>query len=177
MHISRRFEPPLSRDVCFPLPRTKTKNGEQKMSGRWGHRPLGRGGWRDTSNPKRLSQPAVLPRSRAANSTQEIACSKGQTTSDYSSSLLCARFRVDRSGGSFIPVLSPATEVLHAGTEVPVLSSHVLALLKSCARSPEAILPAHASALAPFRRVSPGHSPKTPPGASAPPKGSSSPSP
>src|SRR5215472_1390715 len=39
---------------------------QRKMSGRWGHRPLGRGGWRDIRNPKRLGQPAALPRSRAA---------------------------------------------------------------------------------------------------------------
>jgi len=91
----------------------------KKVSGRWGHRPLGRGGWRVFVIRRSSALPAALPRSRAANRTQEIARTPmGLTASDYYFILLSGAFFVDRPRVSFAPVLSRATEVLGGSTEV-----------------------------------------------------------
>ena len=92
----------------------------KKMSGRWGDRPLGRGGWRVTVIRRSPALPALSPRSRAAKGTQEIALAPlGQTTSDYAFSFLFARSTVDRPRGSFCAVLFFPSPVLRDGTEVP----------------------------------------------------------
>src|SRR5436305_9761687 len=89
------------------------------MSGRWGHRPLGRGGWRVLVIRRSSALPAALPRSRAANRTQEIALAPmGLTTSDYYFILLFGAFLVDRPRVSFATVLSRSTEVPCGSTEV-----------------------------------------------------------
>src|SRR5712692_4018165 len=94
------------------------------MSGRWGHRPLGRG-MEDTVIRSQFGfsgRSAALASSRTTHRSKQITTAvllqKTQTTPDYLRSLPSTKSSVDSSLGSFFPVLPAPADVTFLGTEV-----------------------------------------------------------
>src|SRR5262249_32776008 len=90
------------------------------MSGRWGHRPLGRGGWRVIAIRSWLGfsgRSAALASSKANPGANRFN-PRGQAASDYRSSFRFAASPVDSPRVSFAAVLFRGTEVLRVSTEV-----------------------------------------------------------
>ena len=93
----------------------------KKLSGRWGCRPLGRGGWRVRRSEARWCRQAFRC-ARVQRTEQEQlstrAVSRRQPTPDYSFIFASAPSAVDSPPGPFAPVLFASPSVLPPGTSV-----------------------------------------------------------